>query len=219
VLQQTQFFVINLKHRTDRRSHFQNSLKSSGYESLNIKWFDAIFDGDFGGLGCAKSHLNALIEFITTSNCEYVGILEDDFVFRNKSIVVDECLTGTIRQFPHWDVLLLSGGDVRGYMLGSVSNNHNIIRVLESQTTSGYISHRKYVTQLISLFSRASIEMENLRGLQPRNYIYSLFAIDQVWKHLQKFDFWVGLDPMVGTQYASFSDIENRFVDYSKTSG
>jgi len=214
MLPNTQLYVISLAHRSDRRESFTDALTSSENNLLAYQWLDAIYDVDFGGLGCAKSHAQALLTFISSSAADFVCILEDDFRFRLGNLELTRALKETVEVVGKWDVLLLAGYEVKGIPMAQISNRYTIYRVLESQTASGYITSRRYAVKLLELYCNSIAMMTELRNISPRALVYSLFAIDQVWKHLQKFDHWFCLNPMVGEQYPSFSDIEQRQVDY-----
>ena len=44
-----------------------------------------------------------------------------------------------------------------------------------------------------------------------------MHCIDQYWKHLQKIDKWYFLIPPTIIQIGDYSDIEQMYVDYSKS--
>ena len=55
-------------------------------------------------------------------------------------------------------------------------------------------------------------------GLQKilLNYDKPRYAIDMYWKSLQKCDNWFTLYPLTVTQYANYSNIENKHTDYGR---
>lgn len=219
MLERIEIYVINLPHRIDRRNDFQKHWEALGFGNLTVNWIEAIYDQDFGGLGCAKSHLETLVRFLTRSTAEFVMVLEDDFRFRHDYLIIDEALKLLASGEAIWDVILLAGVQVRGIQSPLAFNEFSVMKILDSQTTSGYITRRGYVECLISVFTKSVVKMEEFRQYRPREYFYHLYAIDQTWKVLQKFGAWIAFMPMLGLQTASYSDIENKDADYSKISG
>jgi hypothetical protein len=56
---------------------------------------------------------------------------------------------------------------------------------------------------------------DGLELLKTNPYEKRLYAIDMYWKRLQQ-DNWFILYPLTVIQKATYSDIEDRFVDYGK---
>jgi glycosyl transferase family 25 len=214
-------FIISLEHRVDRRNEIRENLESLNFRTSNFNFFTARLDKNFGGIGCGKSHILALTEAYCRFDAKYICILEDDFHFRNDRATTEELIRDTIQKFPKLDVLLLAGTNfISGlHLMESVmKSNHTISSVFESQSTAGYICHRDYAPTLISIFFSSVQLMEKYRGVGQRDLIYSRFAIDQMWKTLQRIGAWYALIPMLGEQSTSYSDIEHAVVDYNKMS-
>jgi hypothetical protein len=82
-----------------------------------------------------------------------------------------------------------------------------IIKIKNSQTTSGYLIKRSYIPRLLKIYEN---DMNNyLKTGEWGNYF-----VDQSWKILQESDKWYSFEPTVGKQRDSFSDIENGFVKH-----
>ncbi len=215
-----QSYVVNLDSRSDRLESFRHGLTELGYDVEAVQRVSAIRDADFGGLGCLKSHLHCLTDFLIRSSREYCCVLEDDFRFRVGCSEVESAVNALTEANPSWDVFLLAGThpvtlpDVIATCAG-----HQVKKVFTSQSCAGYIVRRDYSTSLINVFMESLISMERHRHVKPRSLIYHSFAIDQRWKRLQQRDAWFCTEPMVGHQAASHSDIEGRFIDYAKVSG
>jgi glycosyl transferase family 25 len=219
VLERTEIYVVNLPQRVDRRNDFERHWDALGFGTLSVNWIEAVYDHDFGGLGCAKSHLETLVTFLTRSTAEFVMVLEDDFRFRHDFAFIDEALKLMTSGVVNWDAVLLAGVQVKGIQYPLAYKEFSVMKILDSQTTSGYLSRRSYVECLISVFTKSVVKMDEYRRYRPREYFYNLYAIDQTWKVLQKFDTWIAFMPMLGYQTASYSDIEKKEVNYSNVSG
>jgi hypothetical protein len=106
--------------------------------------------------------------------------------------------------------LLLSGASVVAF----TPLQQGIARVVEAQTTASYLVSRRYASAVIGCFAEAVTQMEGLRDLNPRQFVVSRLAIDIAWKTLQRRDRWFIFSPSFGVQRLSYSDIEQRAVDY-----
>jgi GR25 family glycosyltransferase involved in LPS biosynthesis len=205
-------YVINLDHRKDRLLDFTDNHIQFGYESLDFQRISAIRDENFGGLGCAKSHLIALCDFLISSNYSHCLILEDDFRFRFDYNFFERKISDLHDYDGDYFAFLLAGTNV------IANDKGDFLEIFESQSAAGYLLPRKSVQGLISNFSRSIYLMEKYRDVENRNIIYNRFSIDQTWKSLQQEGRWYASNPMIGYQGKSFSDIEGKDVDYSKVS-
>lgn len=186
-------YYINLNHRTDRKQHIEEQLKNQAI--TNYERIEAIHVPWFGALGCTLSHIKTLEKFLNESEDETCMILEDDFIFtRNFSEF----------KFPEfdWDVIMLSGN-----VLESQEYSYGFKKVIDAQTTSGYIVTRKFAPKLLENFKNGS-------ELFLKFKIPDKYAIDMYWKILQPISNWFVCDPKFGIQMPSYSDIENWFSNY-----
>jgi GR25 family glycosyltransferase involved in LPS biosynthesis len=210
-------YLISLESRIDRREDFIKNITEKGFSENEFNWLVAIQDNNFGGLGCAKSHLLALCEFITKTESPYCCIFEDDFRFRCSKTTVENIINSTNTNY-NWDVFMLAGTQVVGISTALESNQHKIERLFEGNTSSGYVLKREYAKKLIINMLECIEGMERFRFLEPRALIYHSFALDQVWKSMQRKDNWYCTRPMVGFQAEGFSDIEQKEVNYLPSS-
>lgn len=205
-------YVINLDHREDRLKEFTENHIKYGFDILDFQRISAIQDENFGGLGCAKSHLIALCDFFVSSNYSHCLILEDDFRFRFDYEFFMKKIT-VLNDFDRsYFAYLLAGTNV------IADENGDFFEIFESQSTAGYLLPRKSIPAIISNFSRSINLMEKFKNIENRQLIYDRFSIDQTWKVLQQEGGWYSSNPMIGYQASSFSDIEGTNVDYSKIS-
>lgn len=212
--EQYPIYVINLASREDRRAEFRRKNGEKGLAEPRFHFFEAIHEPSFGGLGCAKSHLLALTNFLCKSISPFCIILEDDFDLRISFTEVERLISEVYSYDPNWNVFILSGA----HSILMETTNKIFSKVFESQTTSGYIIRRNYAQKLINIFSESVIGMEKYHPSSNQQLIYDRYAIDQCWKRIQREDNWYTTSPMAGQQRASYSDIEKQYVDYDRYS-
>lgn len=206
-------YLISLEHRSDRREDFIDNIKKQGFAEDQFNWLVAIEDKNFGGLGCAKSHLLALCEFVTKNDSPYCCIVEDDFRFRISKPEIEN-LINLIDTDYNWDVFMLAGTQIVGIPTSLEIHPHKIEKLFEGNTSSGYILKRSYAKKLMVNMLECIEGMERFRFLEPRKLVYHSFALDQVWKFMQRKDNWYCTNPMAGYQAEGFSDIEQTNVNY-----
>lgn len=190
-------FYINLDHREDRRAEIEGELSKIGipFERFSaVKWNPGI-------VGCNYSHL-AVIKEARRRGYESVLIFEDDFQF----LVDKETFWATMAAVEkdlsgNFDAVML------GYnMQESRPYSDHLIKVLNAQTTSGYILHSRMYDKIISLYEDATPKL--IKTGEHWNY-----ALDQAWKILQPDSHWFATKIRIGLQRPSFSDIGQKFVD------
>jgi len=193
-------YYINLDSRPDRRKQVENELNALSWKYQRF----AAIKRNPGCIGCGASHL-AVLKMAKQKNLPYVVILEDDITFKNHKRVNNK-LQRIFAAKTNFDVLLLAGN-----IIGTNNRkiNNDLIKITAAQTTTGYIVRRHYYNTLINNFKNG------LQRLRPRKII-NRFIIDQHWKLLQPKHKWLCLWPILAYQRASYSDIEQKKVDYHK---
>lgn len=211
-LERVHLKVINLKHRADRRQDCIRELSKVGTEAGDAVFFEAKSMPDLGALGCAMSHAKALADFLYFDEKPFALILEDDFSIRDP-----DTFSSTIDNFCNhenlWDVVLLghnSAVPIEPTAFGTAC------RTVNAQTTSGYLVGRLYASKLIEYFFRSAELLRRYRHLPEPNRMIakSIFSCDILWKELQTRDRFVVPIPALIIQRASYSNVENRHVDY-----
>ena len=192
-------------------------MKSHGFSEKEFQWLRAVEDPDFGGLGCSKSHLKALVNFLTESTKPYCAIFEDDFVFRQSKDVCEQIIQ-TLDDKTTWDVFAFAGTEVRSFSTDCDVHEHMLERVFDSVTASGYLVSRQYAHVLIENLLESIVGMEKYKHIEQRKIVYRKYALDRTWNRLQSRDSWFCTQPMLGHQTPSFSDIEKKQVDYAEYS-
>jgi glycosyl transferase family 25 len=188
---------INLDRRTDRREQIESELQRMG---LSGERFAAIEHAS-GIVGCGMSHL-AVLERARTAGWESVLILEDDFQFIVDKATFERQMAAFLESGLPYDVIMLS------YHQGKQEPFNEVVsKALETQTTAGYLVHRRFYDTLIDTWR------EGLSKLVETGEHWT-YALDQYWKKLQPGAQWFCLIPRIGCQRPGYSDLAGRHVDY-----
>lgn len=190
---------INLEHRIDRLYHVKNELSK-----INITGsrFNAIKTTD-GAIGCSMSHLKC-IEMAKQNESPFVFICEDDIQFLDAPLFLKQIETFCENVKLDWDVLIISGNMCPPFrQIGDYC-----VRLVNCQTTTGYIVQQHYYDTLIANF-REGIKLLLSNPANKREY-----AIDIYWKHLQATGRWYMITPPTVVQMEGFSDVEGRNTNY-----
>jgi glycosyl transferase family 25 len=193
-------YYINLESRTDRLTHVRTELDKIGC-STSIR-FNAIKTSS-GAVGCTISHIKCL-ELAKQNGHPYVFICEDDICFSDPDLLVKNTKEFFEKAGGSWDVLIIGGNMMPPYQ--QVGNF--CARILNCQTTTGYIVRQPYYDKLIKNFR------EGLNQLMKNPTNKREFAIDMYWKRLQEVDRWYIIIPLTVHQLEGYSDIEERDVNY-----
>jgi len=186
---------INLEHRKDRKQDMEKHLKEMELVGERV---DAIYHVH-GYIGCTMSHIECL-QMAIDRNYPMVCICEDDVVFTNP-LLFNSLLQQFLSTHTKWDVLLLAGNAVPPYR-----TEEGCRQTYNARTTTAYMVQRHYYSTLMDNFKE---------GLAFLNIYYrNDYMIDMYWRRLQQKDTWYLLDPLTVVQLPSYSDIENRDVDY-----
>ena len=205
-------YYINLEHRVDRLNHINNELSKTNINKDKINRINAIYQTDKPVIGCTKSHCLALEAFIYSEK-ETCIIFEDDFEFCqdidliNNLIdkVFDNCIKNT-SILPKFDVLMLSSNTFNEI---HIDNIDFVTKILDAQAASGYAISKQFAPILLENFKESILLMESV------NYKVHEYCPDIYMKKLQPHNNWFCLNPKIGKQVESYSDIENKIVNYN----
>lgn len=196
MLERCNTVYINLSHRTDRRAQIENELVKLGLS--NWHRFEAI-KADPGALGCSMSH-HAVLDRYAVSGDDLLMILEDDCEFLATRAELDDIIASFV-----WSdaaVLCLS------YNARKFSPMNKIIqRAYNIQTCAAYVL-KPYIMPVIKSVAADSINLIQ-QGIRMDHA-----AIDRVWFREQERYTWVVPVNRAAKQRESYSDIENRMVNY-----
>jgi len=193
-------YYINLDHREDRRIHIERTLKDCGLKKIS-KRISAV-KREIGVLGCVESHIIAIENFIE-SNLKYALIIEDDLLIKDKDNFKKD-LSNIFENKLDFDLVQISGNHLKL----EDCDYDSLRKVIDSQTTSGYIITKDFAPILLNNF-KESLELMNKDGKQHDN------CLDIYWKKLQPENKWFAFFPALGVQMPGYSDIENKNVFYN----
>lgn len=191
-------YFINLDSRPDRLSEFEQGIAT--YSLIRPSRFSA-FKRSPGILGANLSH-SALLEIASSSRRPFL-ILEDDAEFFCEEIdlydVIEEFLSS-----PRLDVLVLIPS-LYGIAI-PISEKLSIANNI--RTAAAYIVKPAAVEPLMRRFSKTSEALET--GVSPRRA-----SFDKEWEWEQKHRLLFAVPrKKIGRQRPSFSDLQNKIVDY-----
>lgn len=199
-------YYINLDHRKDRLGHITKELSKTNIPLHKIERISGIYNKDMGILGCAKSHCLALETFLKSPETnKYCVIFEDDFLFTEEQDKINNLINRVFNELKSFDVLMLSAN-----ILNSQNTNLDfILKIIDAQTLSGYAVSRQFAPTLLKNYR------DSIRLLEGIGYKHHPYCFDIYMKQLQPYTRWFCLNPRIGKQIESYSDIENRVVDYN----
>lgn len=193
-------YYINLDSREDRKAHIEKTLKKCGLEKISNR-ISAI-KREIGVMGCVESHILSLEKFIE-SNLEYALIIEDDLLVKDKENFKKNILK-IFENSVDFDIVQISGNHIN-----LLDCDFDFLKkVVDSQTTSGYIITRNFAPTLLANF-KESLDLMKKNGKTHEN------CLDIYWKKLQPDSKWFAFVPVLGTQMPGYSDIENKDVFYN----
>ena len=197
-------YYINLEKREDRKKEFLDNFPS--VDKSKIIRVAAHYYPDNGAVGCLMSHITALNRSMNEVDGEHILICEDDFTIKDMNYC-NKMLDLLFKKIPDWNVVMLGQNTIDSVNTGiETENNEKIIKIKNSQTTSGYLIKKNYIPRLLEIYNRDL--MKYMETGKWGNYY-----VDQSWKVLQATDKWYAFSPTVGVQRKSYSDIQNGYID------
>jgi glycosyl transferase family 25 len=184
---------INLDIRTDRKREIEEQFKKVNLGGDKIERITAVYNEN-GALGCSASHIKC-IKYAKEQGWKNVLILEDDYNFINNNGVIRQNLEYIKEMGNNWDMLLFSGNIMK------VNPYNNILnKVIDVQTTSGYMVNSCYYDKLLQNYEEGYA---------------AAYPIDMYWKLLQPNDRWYIFKNRMGYQRVSYSNIEKKVTQYN----
>jgi glycosyl transferase family 25 len=192
---------INLDIRTDRKQEIEQQFNNVNLPEDKIERISAVYN-ERGALGCTASHIKC-IKYAKEQGWKNVLILEDDYNFINNNRLIKLNLEYIKEIGNDWDMILFAGNIMK------VNPYNNILnKVINVQTTSGYMVNNCYYDKLLENYEEGYIKLSNY-------FIPGLYALDIYWKLLQPNDRWYIFKKKMGYQRASYSNIENAVTQYN----
>lgn len=192
-------YVINLKERTDRKLHIEDQLKK--INCTEYKLIEGINGNTLlnktrlrnGMFGLVNTYLKIYDEWIQ-KDCDDIIIIEDDCLFVEN---FNEKLEDYIKNVPSdWDMLYF--GANHNYHMGkkTIKINEKCIKLNNSYSAHCVLLKKKVFEELIENIKNFSIENDvMMSNLQNK---YNAYSSSEV----------------LATQIESYSDIENKIVNY-----
>jgi len=184
---------INLARRKDRLAEIIPELQCFGDR---VQRFEAI-ENSFGAIGCSLSHIKVL-QNAKAAGWKNVLVIEDDFMWVKDKEPGLARLTDLMSR--PYDVIMLTGT--------SIQMEESSGKLSFSCCSTAYLIADHYYDSLINNLK------EGVLGLMQTKF-KPLFALDVYWRKLMVKDNWFMVRPVLAVQRPSYSDIENRNVDYS----
>jgi len=192
---------INLPYRTDRKVNFLSQCEK--YNLGNFEFFNAI-DGNTlpnphpisnGNFGLILSNIE-ILKIAKEDNLNNILIIEDDCDFNDKIIEINSYLN----KLPDdWDMFYLGGNHNIGWgdTLPPYEINDKIVKL-----------HNTFTTHFVAVKSKMfEVLLEELATFS--------YPIDVIYTKIQKkYNVYCTKD-MVASQKEGYSNIENKFVNYS----
>ena len=203
---------INLENRRDRRNLLHQELQKLNIPSSKIVRIEGVYKPKNGHKGCVQSHIKAL-EMAKSKGWKRVLILEDDFEaalepseFKKQLKTMLNALEKSVRE---WNVIMLATFK----FVKKDSNIHpEIMKINEAQSASAYIVNKNYVDILLDTFRKSDEQLKEDKitednGTEP-------YALDMMWKPLQRRDEWYGFKNDISKQRSISSTIVDNYHQY-----
>jgi hypothetical protein len=127
-----------------------------------------------------------------------VFVFEDDFSF----LVSRDEFDSIVASFPEdYDVVMLDY-----YLNRKEPYNDKFDRVLEAQSTAGYVVHSRMYDRMIATYE------EGVKLYEENPEYHWLYIVDQYWKRLHPVSRWYASRVRVGIQRPGYSDLKNAYL-------
>ena len=176
-------YYINLEKSNDRKE----TMEKQDFV-IPLKRFDARFN-ELGEIGCAASHLQILEDSMGDMG-EYVMVLEDDFCIRSTMKYKRFLLNlYDFLKTKSPDCVVMSGSRK---IIDKTKSYKRFLRLYHSNTTTGYIVKKSYISELADVFRTAVVLLNFTKKIQNQRqkFYLTFFPIDQLWVALQEKDEW-----------------------------
>ena len=200
-------YFINLEHRKDRQEEFLKEMKRLGIDETKIHRINAVYTPELGQLGCGLSHIRALDTFLDSSYKTCI-IFEDDFQSTIDWHYGQFLLNHILTFMQSFDLIMLSGNILKD----EYTDSPFLHRVLDGQTTAAYVVTYEFAHILRDNFRESMDKLA--KSFEKEKSIPVEYCLDVYWKKLQPESKWFVLNPKLGMQRESYSDIEQKITNY-----
>jgi hypothetical protein len=213
-------YYINLENRTDRKEQILSEINKVGLLSKTSR-INAVYEKGRGHLGCTKSHILALEEFIKSGRNNCI-IFEDDFKFIDDISTVKNTILKLFNQNVKYDVCMLAIGESVTIAYDINDPDHFlpydfIKKSLCTFTGAGYLITKEFAPKLLRNFKESVVLLKKEYDKYSHMNINELndsltYQLDQHWCRLQPVSNWYVFNPVLGYQRGSQSDIDTRKI-------
>lgn len=204
---------INLDHREDRREHIENEIKKLKntqftripgvnvtdeqtkeiLSKVHVEAIETNFSQSQKRLGCSFGHINA-IKTAKDNGWEYVLIVEDDCVFLPSLENVLENALRELQYLPKWDMLHFGANALTPIKQLSP----HIGKLTAAYCAHAYVVPKHFYDTLLNIPIEQYIIQDAYYMDISRDTRYNVYTVL----------------PIVATQKESFSELENKVVNY-----
>jgi len=202
------FYFINLNRRKDRLEQIIGELNKMEIPLQKVIRVEAT-EHKFGSLGCVKSHIRTITEFIKSGKNKCL-IFEDDFEFTETKEKVNEVLT-KIFSTVDFDCILLSLLPDKKV----TSSTEYYTGIIYAATAAGYILTKEYAPLLLQNFIEGETKHEKWINMFAEPEISLQLDCYWIWEQIKrKFILTI---PQLGKQRDSPSDISGTQQNYNNS--
>jgi GR25 family glycosyltransferase involved in LPS biosynthesis len=158
-----------------------------------------------GAFGCTISHIRCL-ETAKKQNWSHVLICEDDVKFTDPTILTEN-LNRFLASTTEWDVIMLAGNNYGPYL---PNQDGTAVQVQACLAGTAYLVTQAYYDTLLQNLK------EGLASFMRYPNNGQQFALDTYWFRLQAAHRWYLIVPLTVTQHSTFSNIENKVLNYDR---
>lgn len=206
-------FVINLPHRTDRKSKTKEILDNLGFEGYEFIDGHVFDDPEWKKFGCTQTYIN-IAEIMMLNDWEDIIIFEDDIKIMNGVSIndIDDIFDNWDEAKQNYDLISFGSRPLPGAKINKDSERFG--RVSNTLCQHAWYYQKNFIEYMYN-------SLKNLQN--PEDMFYRVFidefvndccSHEQIYKTKNKL-FKVGITiPLVFTQTGGFSDIENSEQNY-----
>ncbi len=202
-----QLYYINLKKRPDRLEYLRENvlpyINIEGMQKMQVAAADHTHYSNVSqrAAGCSLSHLWVWKDAIE-KGYDKIIVLEDDLELTKSEKEISEVLEKLKNvDFSICNLAYNNRTPLKETKYDFLFKCNNI------QTTGCYVASVPFLKKMIPHIEEATARLMNCES-------YPINAIDQAWKKFQNDENWY-VAGRIGKQRKSYSDIENKTVDYS----
>jgi len=202
-------YYLNLDERPDRRKEIESEIPKLALHICSAIRVAGKLTPENGMAGCTAAHIKAISHFLFESDSESALIVEDDLKITASQAELGDAFYLFRDKGDKIDCLLLAYSIRAG-----VHVSPNLIRVFASFGCAGYLINRKFGYRILHSFIDSHELVNSHITSIPRNTVNALWGNDVLWSTLQAIYQVYAINPRIGVQRKSFSNIQQETTDY-----